>query len=274
MSHESFLKEKLTFSSSCDCNLMRCVSYALNFGSASSINVNGTRLWETLIFPTYITCEKRMIWIVHLEYVVFGSLKLPQRIESYWVKCPAWLNCYCCCWSMEFYCCLCLNYCYCPCSFSNHANNCAMWPILHVSKLLMGYHHVVHSVLILKIWDSMQVLNGRRVHVRPSEVFVNRRYSMMFDHRQWMWMELNRLIRLMVVANLASDASNYWSGGGKWMWLKNENRNRCGLCFNKRRLVWTIEKKRSGCIANQQQTKIPSRCKKTANEQTVLLKCS
>lgn len=53
-----FFKNKRTFSKlSCDCNLMRCVSYALNFGSASSINENGTRLWETLIFPTYMTSK-------------------------------------------------------------------------------------------------------------------------------------------------------------------------------------------------------------------------
>lgn len=53
------IQKNIKFSTCCFAcdNLMRCVSYALNFGSASSMNEKGTRLWETLIFPTYITSK-------------------------------------------------------------------------------------------------------------------------------------------------------------------------------------------------------------------------
>lgn len=69
---------ELTRRAASACNFIFCVSYALNLGNASSMNVNGTRLCDTLILPTYITsknCELLgdMSGMVRFEVLVLAD---------------------------------------------------------------------------------------------------------------------------------------------------------------------------------------------------------
>lgn len=139
----------------------------------------------------------------------------PRRIANCSAICPAWWDSRCWYWPI-----LLMSYCYRQrthptndYTILNRTNNFLTWTY----ALSMGCHRDGHCAPIRTISNLTLALTECHARADPSAVSPNHRWTLWSTQ---MWMECYQRIRLMVVANRASDASNCLSASERSEWWK------------------------------------------------------